>query len=237
MKIKSLQLIMVILFMAIRSLNAQYMYYKNPDQAIIMQFRDTANRVTGIDSNSVLKKQFNYLFKFYPKMLVKTIRIEFNRKEDVVKVKPKFSSIFKMPSQRVYTIYFSKSTKSTLDSVLLENLSFNAQLGLLATQVSVIEDLSTGGFFNFIGWYFKHIGHSGMKRIRADAERRTLEVGLGYQLLALNKELEEKLKIDNWMDTKGYANYMHHYKNRNMKAQTILNFMVDMPVYRSHTYK
>ena len=40
-------------------------------------------------------------------------------------------------------------TKTTLDSVLLNNLSFNAQLGLIANQVSVIEDMSTGGFFNF----------------------------------------------------------------------------------------
>lgn len=237
MRIKCALLFTGIFLFAISRLEAQFIYYKNPDEATVRQFRDTANRVIGIDSNSLLKKQFNYIFKFYPKMLVKHIIIEFNRKENVVKVKPKFSSIFKMPSQRIYTVYFSKSTKSTLDSVLLENLSFNAQLGLLATQVSVIEDLSTGGFFNFIGWYFKHLGHNGMKRVRADAERRTLEVGLGYQLLALNTELEEKLKIDNWMDTKGYANYMHHYKNRNMKAQTILNFMNDLPVYRSHTYK
>lgn len=227
----------VLVLFAIPQLEAQYIYYKNPDQSTIRQFGDTANRVSGIDSNSLVKKQFNYIFKFFPKMLVKTIRVEFNQKEDVVKVKPKFSSIFKMPSQRIYTVYFSKTTKSTLDSVLLENLSFNAQLGLIGIQVSVIEDLSTGGFFNFIGWYFKHLTHKGMKRIRADAERRTLEVGLGFQLLSLNKEVNEKLKIDNWTNTKGYTNYMRHYKNREMKPQTILNFINDLPVYRSHTYK
>lgn len=235
--IKGLLVVLAVLVFSVPQVKAQYIYYKNPDQATIRQFNDSANRVVGIDSNSLLKKQFNYIFKFFPKMLVKNIIVEFNQKEDVVKVKPKFSSIFKMPSHRIYTVYFSKSTKSTLDSVLLENLSFNAQLGLIATQVSVIEDLSTGGFFNFIGWYFKHLSHNGMKRVRSDAERRTLEVGMGYQLLALNRELEEKLRIDNWMDTKGYSNYMHHYKNRNMKAQTILNLMNDLPVYRSHTYK
>lgn len=237
MRIKAVLPFLSFFLFAIQHLEAQNIYYRNPDQAIIRQFSDSANRVTGIDSNSLLKKQFNYVLKFFPKMLVKNIRIEFNRKEDVVKIKPKFSSIFKMPSQRVYTVYFSKGTKSTLDSVLLENLSFNAQLGLIGTQVSVIEDLSTGGFFNFIGWYFKHITHKGMKKIRALAERRTLEVGLGYQLLTLNKELNEKLKIDNWPNTKGYTNYMQHYKNREMKPQTILNLMNDLPVYRSHTYK
>lgn len=226
----------IILFVSSKS-QAQYLYYKSPDPNTIRTFRDSANRVINLDSNGILKKQFNYILKFYPKMLVKTMRVEFNRKKDVTKVKPKFSSIFKMPLQREYTIYFSKGTKSTLDSVLLENLSFNAQLGLIAEQVSIIEDLSTGGFFNFIGWYFKHLTHKGMKRIRADAELRTLELGLGYQLLALNKELEEKLKIENWMDTRGYANYMHHYKNRTMKAQIILNFMNDLPVYRSHVFK
>lgn len=235
--IKCLRLNIIFLLLAFTQVKAQYIYYKNPGPSVVKQFSDSANRVIGIDSNSLLKKQFNYILKFYPKMLVKTIRIEFNMKEDVVKVKPKFSSIFKMPSHRIYTIYFSKGTKSTLDSVLLENLSFNSQLGLLATQVSVIEDLSTGGFFNFLGWYFKHTSHKSMKKIRSVAERRTLELGLGYQLLALNKELNEKLKIDNWTTTKGYANYMHHYKNREMKPQTILNLMTDLPVYRNNVYK
>lgn len=230
-------LFILYLFVTASGVGAQTIYYKNPDQKMITQFHDSANRVINIDSNSLLKKQFDYILKFYPKMLVKNIVVKFNFKKDVVKIKPQFASIFKMPSQRVYTIYFSKGTKSTLDSVLLENLSFNSQLGLIGTHMSMIEDLSTGGFFNFLGWYLKHLSHRGSKRIRAEAERRTLEVGLGYQLLAWNTETNLKLQIDNWMDTKGYSNYFKHYKNREMKPQLILNFIHDMPVYQNNVYQ
>lgn len=216
---------------------AQHIYYKNPDAQVIMQFHDSANRVINVDSAGLLKKQFNYVLKFYPKMLVKNIVIKYNTSSSIVKTKPKFSSIFKMPAQRVYVVSFSKRTKTTLDSVLLDNLSFNSQLGLIANQVSQIEDMSTGGFFNFIGWYFKQLSHKGKKTILTDAEEKTVEVGLGYQLLSYNRECKEKLRIDNWLTTKGYTNYTRHYRNREMKPQLILNLINDMPVYVSKAYK
>ncbi len=170
-------------------------------------------------------------------MRVKNILVKYTKSSTIVKVKPKFASIFKMPGQRVYTVYFSKRTKTTLDSVLLNNLSFNAQLGMIANQVSVIEDLSTGGFFNFISFYFKQLSRKGKYTIKSEAELKTLEVGLGYQLLALNRESEEKLQISNWTTTKGYSNYFKHYRNRSMKPQKVINFMNDLPVYVSHSYK
>jgi hypothetical protein len=210
---------------------SQHLYYKNPDAQVINKFTDSANRVINIEANSILKKQFDYVLKFYPKMLLKNIVVKFNHSPHVVRTRPKFSSIFKLPEQRDYIISFSKSTKTTLDSVLIENLRFNSQLGLIAIQVSIIEDMSTGGFFNFIGWYFKQLSRKGQRKLRAEAELKTLEVGLGYQLLAYNKEFDEKLKIDNWLAIKGYSNYFKHYKGRSMKPQKILNFMSDLPVY------
>jgi hypothetical protein len=225
----------ILLFLS-RENNAQNIYYKNPDPQLVKQFYDSAHRVVNIDSNSLLKKQFDYILKFYPKMLVKNIEIKYNHSSSVVKTKPKFSSIFKLPAQRVYRIYFSKKTKTTLDSVLVENLSFNAQLGLIAMQVSVIEDMSTGGFFNFIGWYFKQLSSKAKRGLKTEAELKTLEVGLGFQLLALNKECDEKLEINNWLTTKGYANYTKHYRNQSMRPQKVINFMNDLPVYVSKQY-
>lgn len=227
---------LTILILANKS-RAQHQYYKNPDVKTIMAFRDSANRVSNLDSNSILRRQFNYILKFYPKMEVKTIRVKYVKSGRIADVKPQFGSVFKLPEQRIYTVYFSKSTGTTLDSVLLNNLSFNAQLGLIANQVSVIEDMSTGGFFNFISWYFKHFRRKGRKIIIKEAQLKTLEVGLGHQLLALNREYHDKLQISNWVSTKGYANYFKHYRNHLMKPQKVINLMNDMPVYVSHNYK
>lgn len=229
--------ILIPLFIFVQKNNAQHQYYKTVTPDIVMQFNDSANRVSNLDQNSLLVKQFNYVLKFYPKMRVKNILVKYNTSSSIARVKPKFASIFKLPGQRIYTVYFSKQTKTTLDSVLLDNLSFNPQLGLIANQVSVIEDLSTGGFFNFIGFYFKQLSLKGKKQIKEEAELKTIEVGLGYQLLALNYQYEEKLEITNWMSTKGYTNYFKHYRNQSMKPQRVINFLNDFPVYVSNNYK
>ncbi|PBQ31454.1 hypothetical protein CNR22_06650 [Sphingobacteriaceae bacterium] len=235
--IKRVVILLVFFFFLSQENHAQFLYYKSPDSQTVSQFRDSANRVNNIDSNSLLRKQFNYVLKFYPKMRVKTIQVKYTKSSTIAVTKPKFGSIFKLPHQRSYTIYFSKQTKTTMDSVLLNNLSFNAQLGMIANQVSVIEDMATGGFFNFIGWYFKHLGRKGKKEILQEAEQKTLEVGLGYQLLAYNKECEEKLQISNWQSTKGYGNYFKHYRNMALRPQKVSNFMTDLPVYVSNNYK
>jgi hypothetical protein len=61
-------------------------------------------------------------------------------------------------------------------------------------------------------------------------------VGLGYQLLDLNREWENKLQIQNWTSTKGYTNYFRNYRNRSMSTQKVVHFMNDLPVYISNNY-
>lgn len=218
---------------------AQYIYFKNPGKDVIRQFNDSAKRVLVLnpDSTNLVLQQFSYVLKFYPTIQLKSIQVKYTLSKSVSKTKVGFSSIFKAPGQRIYTVYLSKSTKSTLDSVVHQNLSFNSQVALVAHQVSVIEDLSTGGFFNFIGWYIKHLSHRGKKRLYQNAEEKTLEVGLGYQLLSYNEEIRQRLAIDNWQNTKGYATYLKNYKDLPMKKQLIINLMNDLPVYMAHSYK
>jgi hypothetical protein len=218
---------------------AQHRYYKNPDSTVVRQFKDSLNRTVlpAADSSGRLLSQFNYVLGFYPKMLVGSIRVEFKSSIAIAQVKPRFSSIFKAPKDRVYKITFSKSTQSTLDSVMISKLSYNAQLGLIAMQVSRIEDFSTGGFLDFLGWYIKRLSRKARNKMDAEAELKTLEVGLGYQLLALNQENAEKLKIDNWQNTRGYASYVKYTRNRAMKPEMVSNFISDLPIYNTQQYK
>lgn len=217
---------------------AQHRYYKSPDSSVVRQFGDSLNRVSApADSNRLLISKFNYLLGFYPTMLLKNIRVEFKNTITIASVKPEFSSILKAPQDRVYIITFSKSTQSTLDSVMLHKLSFNSQLGLIATQLSRVEEFSTGGLLDFTGWYIRRLFRKARNRMDADAELKTLEVGLGYQLLSLNKENEEKLKIDNWQNTRGYTSYVKYTRNRAMKPAMVSNFISDLPVYVTQQYK
>jgi hypothetical protein len=217
----------------------QHIYYKNPALEAVKAFEDTLNRtiILNDDSAGYIKNQFNYILRFYPNMQVKTILVKYKKSTSIAKVKPTFSSLFKAPNQRVYKVFFSESSKSTLDSVLLKNLSFNSQLGLIANQISIIEDISTSGFFNCVGWYFKQLSLRKKNKLAKDAQLKTVEMGLGHQLLSLNKEIEEKLVIDNWQSTKGYKHYAKHIKNNLLKPNQIADFIKDMPVYVGKEYR
>ena len=233
------KLVVALLFLFTRPLVAQHQYNKNPDSNLVRQFKDTLQRTVLVkgDSSDLLVSQFNYVLRFYPKMLVKNIRVDFTDAYRIVKTRPKFSSIFKAPADRIYKITFSNSTQSTLDSATIKNLSFNSQLGLIANQISIIEDLSTGGFFDFVGWYLKKMSHKARNRMDAEIELKTLEVGLGYQLLSLNKENEKKLQIDNWQNTKGFDSYAKYTRNRAMKPDKVANFISDLPIYVTQQYQ
>ena len=111
----------------------QHIYYKSPAPETVKAFQDTLRKTIILNDNSAgyIKNQFNYVLRFYPNMLVKTILVRYKKSTSIAKVKIRFSSIFKAPNQRVHKIYFSKSSKSTMESVILKKISFNSQLALM----------------------------------------------------------------------------------------------------------
>ncbi|MDO8999985.1 MAG: hypothetical protein Q7W45_09490 [Bacteroidota bacterium] len=170
-------------------------------------------------------------------MEFESIKIKFRKSQKIATIKPSFPSIFKAPKQRTYKIYYSNYSGTAIDSVLLKNLSLNSQLGLIGTQLSRIEDFRTGGFFDFIAWYFKQLTAKAKNKINYDDEKRELEAGLGYQLLSLRLEKDEKMKIEKWKNVKGYSNYVKRNINRSMDSYIIKNFVNDLPIYHSQQYK
>jgi hypothetical protein len=190
-----------------------------------------------MERGALIQRQFAYVIKFYPKMLVMNIRVDYRKSKWIVKTRPTFKSVFKEPGRRLYKVSFSNNTNSTLDSVLINNLTFNSQLGMIANQMSIIDDLSTGGFFNMIAYFLRSLTHSGRNKIYHEAQLTTLEAGLGYQLLSYNEEKKEKLKIENWNSTVGYSNYIGHNRRQAMSPAQISDFINDLPVYVQHQYK
>ncbi len=218
---------------------AQHQYYKVVNPQIIEQFKDTTSKINFIPLDSVqsYKAMINYTLRFYPNLLFKNLTVYTKPSQKVAKLKPAFFSIFKAPQHRHYKLYFSNSTGTLQDSVLLNSLTYNSKIGLIARQMSHLQDLSTTHFFGFISWYFKQLSRKAKTKLEYDAELKTLEMGLGYQLLSLAKENNEKLKIEKWNNTAGYGNYVKQTQGKYMNPETILNFVRDLPIYVSQQYK
>jgi hypothetical protein len=218
---------------------AQHQYYKVVTPQIVSEFLDTTKKIIFINPDSTIDytPAFKYVLRFYPNMLFKNVKVYLKPSQKIVKIKPTFSSIFKAPQNRSYKLYFSTQTKTTQDSVLLKTLSYNSKVGLIAKQVSFMQDLSTTHFFGFIGWYFKRLSRKAVNKMEYDAEFKTLESGLGYQLLSLANENGEKLKIEKWKGTVGYSAYIKQTEGKYMSPETINNFINDMPIYVSSQFK
>jgi len=236
---KYLSLIVISLVFLSKTMVSQNIYYKNVPDSVLPAFKDTANKITVANADSSLnfKNKFVYGLSFFPKMEFQEIKIKFTNSRKVVKIKPTFASIFKAPKQRTYKIWYSNTSETTLDSVLLKNLSLNSQIGLIAVQLSRMEDFRTSGFFDLVAWHLKQLSSKARNKINYDDELRAIEAGLGYQLLSLSKEKEEKLKIEKWKSVKGYSSYMKQNKNRSMSAEIIANFVNDQPIYHAQQYK
>lgn len=236
-KLKISWFVLILFFVKISI--AQHQYYKVLTPTIVLQFADTTQKITfkTPDSTANYSSLFNYVLRFYPNILFKSVKVYTQPSQTITKLKPTFFSIFKAPQSRTYKLYFSTLTHTTLDSVLLKHLTYNSKIGLAASQISYLHDLSTTHFFGFIGWYFKKLSHKAIKKMEYDAELKTLEVGLGYQLLSLANENNQKLKIDKWQNPVGYSNYVKHTQGKYMLPETIANFIKDMPIYVSQQYK
>lgn len=231
-------IILVFCMIGVKS-HGQQIYFKYVDQEKINQFADTSHKVKTIkkDSTADYSNHFKYALKFYPKIQYGQIDVVIKPSKNPAHTKPTFMCLFQPPQNRRYKVYLSSGTQSELDSVILKNLDANSQMGVVARQVAQIEDLSTSGFFDILGWYFKQISHRARKKIIHECELRALENGFGYQLLAISKDDEEKLQIEKWKNAKAYGYYAKEYKNVYMASDVIRNFINDLPIYVSQDFK
>lgn len=218
------------------SLNSQTIYYKTLPFEKLKEFSDTNSRLI-FSGDTNFRSHFNYVLRFFAKMQYSQITIVFKEQKNPAKLKPGFATMFQAPQNRKYKLVFSSNSVSALDSIILKHLDLNSQLGLIARQIGCIDDLSTGGFFDNLFWHFKQLSKRAKNKLTRDIELKVLEAGLGYQLLSLSKRQEDKLSIDKWNDAKAYAAYFKQNKKRYMDPETIRNFINDLPVYATHSYK
>ncbi|MBK9282808.1 MAG: hypothetical protein IPM51_00645 [Sphingobacteriaceae bacterium] len=240
MKVKRILFLFLVIFGGF-GLKAQYIYYKSMPEDSLILFKDSVSKLQFIYKDTSYKKDytlhFNYVMRFFTKIEYNKIKVIFKKSKRVTHVKPSFWCFFQAPENRTYKVIFSTKSNPTLDSVLLHNLHFNSQLGMIASEMGNVKELSTDGFFNLVGWHFRQLSRRSRKKIDHDNDMKVLEIGCGYLLLALSMEEEVKLHIDRWHNARAYAHYFRHYQNHFMSAEAIKGYIKDMPVYVTHKYR
>ncbi len=237
-KLKLYWLTFIFFFICLQ-FKGQSLYYKSLNDSILNTFNKDTCRVV-INENDELykyKNYFNYVLCLYPKITYKRLYISSKKSNKISHLKTKLLSIISTPEDRNYFIYFSKKAESTLDTVSFFNLTTDSKIALISKQISMVEVCGNSGFFDMIGLYFKKRSIKRSKDLNKDINLKSIEAGLGYQLLDYTLEVKEKLDFENWADKKLHKKYYLKNTYHLMEYDAIKTYMYDYPVYLQNNYK
>jgi len=153
------------------------------------------------DSLSIVKqhKELHELFGFN-KLLIKELeysslialsffneldstRIEFRKKsiKTTLNVRPTVSSLFfRKKAKRKYIIRINDNVNTP--DITVDEVPFNAQIGLLGHEFCHIVDYQSRNFFQVIGRLFSYTSKKSKERFEKEIDQLTISKGLGWQL-------------------------------------------------------
>jgi hypothetical protein len=112
--------------------------------------------------------------------------------------KPDFAGVFQRKDHRTYIITISNETIDTLRPLLLQNLTFEQQVGVIGHELSHVVDFNSKNFPQTIGVGIGHISKRYLDKMEFNTDRICIRHGLGKYLLAYSKHVREVMHVHNW---------------------------------------
>ena len=174
------------------------------------------------------KQQISGALLFYPELKNIKIKVKVKKAISPLAARPTIWAIFQKPKNRQYLVIISNQTIERLEPILLKNLSFNAQIGVLGHEISHILEFNEKKSGFFIKLLFWQLSKKKMDVFENNTDKRAIEHGLGYQLLAWSTEVRQNLKIKQWngVNTEGVIK-----RERYMSPQSIEKIMRNLDLY------
>jgi hypothetical protein len=164
---------------------------------------------------------------YYPELSTTTINFRVKKQTSLLTARPNFWNLFVAPAKRKYMITISNNTTPYLTPIQLNNLSFNAQVGVIGHELSHIVEYNKKRTLFFVVLGFKHLSKQKIDAFEYATDKRCIAHGLGYQLLAWSTEVRTKLTIDKW----GGSSNLTPKHERYMNPETIINAMKKSNLY------
>jgi hypothetical protein len=169
------------------------------------------------------EKQIRVALAYYPTLKQTKIMFKIKKAKSPLAAAPTFWSAFRRPSKRTYIVTISsESSVPFLNKILLDSLGFNAQIGVLGHEISHILEFNSKNSLFFVGLVLRNVSKKAIDRFENNTDKRCIEQGLGYQLLAWSIEVRRNLKIKEW---RGADNLGEQKRERYMSPPTILGLI------------
>lgn len=167
----------------------------------------------------------------YPEL--KEVEIDFRLKETVTPLasRPSVGGLFISASKRKYIVTISTKTIEYLTPILLEKLSFNAQVGVLGHEIAHIAQYITMGFGKVIHLISIEVFSKNQVDVfERNTDIRCINHGLGYQLLSWSTEVRQVLKMTNWPGAQKIKPIVE--RKRYLNEDEIKAFISNSPLYK-----
>lgn len=175
-----------------------------------------------------IKSQALIALSFYPELENRHITFRFRKRTTPLSSRPRLFSLFKRKKNRRYVITISTKTTSSLEPILLMNLPYNAQIGVLGHEIGHIIEYNQKKNLQIIGLAFKLLNSKYVNSFELNTDRIAIEHGLGYQLHNWSSYVRKALDIEEWKGAAGTSLVNQRYMN----PETIEKEMEHYSIYK-----
>lgn len=124
---------------------------------------------------------FQIASKYYPELNGVKIGIAFKSIKTSMAARPKGSFLFKPKDQRKYYIFINNGHKK-VKGVRFEELSLNAQVGLVGHELAHIVDYESKSKWKIVKTGIGYLFKNPKKRLESEVDYIAIEKGLGWQI-------------------------------------------------------
>jgi|SRR6056297_323047 len=115
---------------------------------------------------------------YYPELKDVHIEFKYSREATTMAARPApFSLLF---SERKYLILIND--RSDFEGILLEDVPFNAQIGIIGHELAHIADYQNHNLWGIAGIYFRYLDYNRRALFEKEIDKATIARGLGWQL-------------------------------------------------------
>jgi hypothetical protein len=144
------------------------------------------------------EKQILVALGYFPELAATRIEFRFKHSNTSFDTRPALGSVFKKRSHREYIITMSDSSDAVLAPLQLKNLPYNAQIGVIAHELSHVSDFNDHHFLGLVRLGLGHLSRKQVDRFERKTDSLCIAHGLGYQLLAWSRFIRETMHTENW---------------------------------------
>ena len=158
-----------------------------------------------------LEKQVLTALSYYPELRETKIIFRRKKRKTPLTSRPRFFDIFKGKKKRAYVITISTKTKTAISPILFDNLSYNAQIGVLAHELGHIVTYKQKSSLEIMGIAFKLLNPKFVDLFEYETDLIAIQHGMGYQLFGWSVFVRKALNIEEWngISNKGNERYMN----------------------------